>query len=56
MESKKKENLFEVRKGKKKKKGKREKRKKAERVCRKNFIALMPGTNRCSYYLLPTYP
>lgn len=36
----------------KKKKGKREKRKKAERVCRKNFIALMPGTNRCSYYLL----
>lgn len=55
MESKKKIYLkFE--KEKRKKKGKREKRKKAERVCRKNFIALMPGTNRCSYYLLPTYP
>lgn len=49
MEESKKKMYLKFEKEKKKKKKKRKEKKSG--TSRKNFIALMPGTNRCSYYL-----
>lgn len=48
MEESKKKMYLKFEKEKKKKKKRKEKK---SGTSRKNFIALMPGTNRCSYYL-----